>query len=86
MKRSIQILSRNNKIKKFLEEWALLRAKVPEGFEKIFPKGQPGQPPPKEPPARQPGEGKTSPKEPPKNSKGEENEVHGNHENSKYEG
>lgn len=69
VKRSIQILSRNNKIKKFLEEWALLRAKVPEGFEKIFPKGQPGQPPPKEPPARQPGEGKTSPKEPPKNSK-----------------
>lgn len=56
VKRSIQILSRNNKIKKFLEEWALLRAKVPEGFEKIFPKGQPG-------------EGKTPPRPPPKKPK-----------------
>ena len=44
VKRSIQILSRNTKIKQFLEDWSLLRAssKPPPGFEKFFPKDKDG--------------------------------------------
>lgn len=42
VKRSIQILSRNNTIKKLLEEWSLLQAKIPEGFEKFYPKERGG--------------------------------------------
>lgn len=42
VKRSIQILSRNSTIKQFLEDWNQLRSKVPEGFEKFFPKEKGG--------------------------------------------